>query len=70
MNDGQMPDPESIKEYVPANVDDDDDFIESGEPLPEEGREDPLTRDERSPLQTGNDPGTGFPADKQVLGRP
>ena len=46
---------------------DDDELADAGPPLPGEGRDDPLTQDESTPLETKADPDTGLPAGRDAL---
>lgn len=46
---------------------DGDELTDADPPLPGEGRDDPLTRDEATALEKGVDPDTGFPARGEAL---
>jgi hypothetical protein len=45
----------------------DDELTDAGPPLPGEGRDDPLTRDEATALEKGVDPDSGLAAGREAL---
>jgi hypothetical protein len=45
---------------------DDEELADAGPPLPDEGRDDPLTQDEPTSLDERADPDTGLPAGREA----
>jgi hypothetical protein len=58
---------EALPHVGDSGISDDNEFVDSDPPLPNEGRDDPLTRGETTGLEKGVDPETGLPAARQAL---